>query len=67
MCRAAIKLCQYTTALLYLELHVEELDNSKQLSRSKALSSDSDTQELLLEIFLNLKCSDAIYGRFVEN
>lgn len=38
------------------------LDETKQLWRCQNLCSSPNTQELLLEIYLNLKCSDAVHG-----
>ena len=40
------------------------MDDTKQLSKSQLLCANPDTQELLLEIYLNLKCSDAIFGLY---
>ena len=42
------------------------MDDTKQLSKSHVLCANPDTQELLLEIYLNLKCSDAIYGLYCD-
>ena len=40
------------------------LDETKQLERSQSLCSSADTQDMLLEIYLNLQCSDAIHGNY---